>query len=726
MTVATELYANNASSNLAGNITNVATTANLTPGSGTLFPSPGANQFFHATLTDAATGLLNEIVVVTNVTGDTVTMIRGVEGTTALAWLAGDFFSNLITAGTLENLVQPGVLQIQSGNYGTDGGSANALNVSLAIIPVSLASIIGSAFRVKKSAAANTSAVTMVLGGLASTPVVHADGTPLTSGELPANGIFTVVYDGTNFVLQSTSAAGTVTLSQLQIQPGNYSSDTGTANAMVVTLSPVPASLASIIGTPIRVNKGVSNNTGSATLKVNTLATTAVVWGDGSAMRNGDLPGGALFTVAYDGTAFVLQSVPDATLTSASAQAQAGNYAADTGAANAYACTLTPALGAHTVGLPIRVLISNSNTTASTLNPGPGVKSIKNADGSALVSGQLVAGGIAEFKYDGTNYQLVPLQAGTVTPAQLQTQTGNYHADSGTANAMVVALSPVPASLASMLGSAIRIEKAGSPNTTATTLALNGFTATPITWGDGTAMRSGDLPGGSLIEVSYDGTNFTLLSTPNVPSTVASSQAQGTNYAADTGSANSYSCTLSPALAAHTTGMPIRVKIAHNNTGGSTFNPGPGAVVVHDSDGKAVTGGMIAIGMIAEFIYNGTAYQLMNPALGATLSTNGFIILPGGFYMQWGTESFATGAGNPWFDHAFTFPIAFPNNCFNVVATGQDKFNGTSPGGGGGVLDIVIVDDSTVTTTGATLHIDNNVGTNLTGTHSVFWQAIGN
>jgi microcystin-dependent protein len=95
----TVLFANNASTALAGGITNVATTANLTTGSGALFPSPDAGQYFVATFTDAATGLLREIVHVTAVSGDAVTMVRAQEGTTALAWDSGDFFVNQWTAG---------------------------------------------------------------------------------------------------------------------------------------------------------------------------------------------------------------------------------------------------------------------------------------------------------------------------------------------------------------------------------------------------------------------------------------------------------------------------------------------------------------------------------------------------------------------------------------------------------------------------------------------------
>ena len=106
---ATVLFANNASTTLAGAITNSSLTANLASGTGVLFPSPGAGQYFVGTFTDAATGLLNEIVWVTNITGDVITMTRAQEGTTAKAWHAGDFFANLWTAGQAA-LLTPGSL----------------------------------------------------------------------------------------------------------------------------------------------------------------------------------------------------------------------------------------------------------------------------------------------------------------------------------------------------------------------------------------------------------------------------------------------------------------------------------------------------------------------------------------------------------------------------------------------------------------------------------------
>lgn len=100
------LFANNASSTLAGAITSSAISCNVASGGGAKFPDPGLNEFFVMTFTDNATGLLNEIVWVTAVTGDTFTLIRAQEGTDALNWLAGDACAQLWTAGQAGAMVQ--------------------------------------------------------------------------------------------------------------------------------------------------------------------------------------------------------------------------------------------------------------------------------------------------------------------------------------------------------------------------------------------------------------------------------------------------------------------------------------------------------------------------------------------------------------------------------------------------------------------------------------------
>lgn len=97
MTLSTQLYANNASTTLAANIGTSDTTFTVTSASG--FPSPGAGQFFLATL--AYSGVI-EIVKVTGVSGSTFTGItRGQEGTGTSAFPSGAVIECRVTAGTL-------------------------------------------------------------------------------------------------------------------------------------------------------------------------------------------------------------------------------------------------------------------------------------------------------------------------------------------------------------------------------------------------------------------------------------------------------------------------------------------------------------------------------------------------------------------------------------------------------------------------------------------------
>ena len=99
----TFLFANEAESTLAMPVTPSDTSLVLVAGGGAEFPELSANEMFVITLVDAATTTFNEIMWVTAVTDDTLTVIRAQEGTTALNWVAGDLVNMYITAGTNAN-----------------------------------------------------------------------------------------------------------------------------------------------------------------------------------------------------------------------------------------------------------------------------------------------------------------------------------------------------------------------------------------------------------------------------------------------------------------------------------------------------------------------------------------------------------------------------------------------------------------------------------------------
>lgn len=82
--------ANNAYGTLNAGITDSDTTIVLQAGEGARFPSLGAGDYFYATLIDTTNNL--EIVKVTARSTDTMTIVRGQDGTTARAFSTNDRF----------------------------------------------------------------------------------------------------------------------------------------------------------------------------------------------------------------------------------------------------------------------------------------------------------------------------------------------------------------------------------------------------------------------------------------------------------------------------------------------------------------------------------------------------------------------------------------------------------------------------------------------------------
>lgn len=133
-------FGNNVVSSLASDITASQTAIPVMPGDGALFSniltsdfnnnSTTLRNYAKITLTDSGETAF-EICHLTAVSGDTLTVIRGQEGTPAKGWSLKDVIANYATRGS-ENAF-PQIAHIQSGFYtsGIAGGSANALTLEL-------------------------------------------------------------------------------------------------------------------------------------------------------------------------------------------------------------------------------------------------------------------------------------------------------------------------------------------------------------------------------------------------------------------------------------------------------------------------------------------------------------------------------------------------------------------------------------------------------------------
>lgn len=94
------------------------------------------------------------------------------------------------------------------GNYLVDTGAANAYVVTLAAgQTASLAAGLPVQF---KAVNANTGASTLNVNATGVKNILNIDGSTLTPGQIPANGIINVIYDGTQYLMLGERASGWV------------------------------------------------------------------------------------------------------------------------------------------------------------------------------------------------------------------------------------------------------------------------------------------------------------------------------------------------------------------------------------------------------------------------------------------------------------------------------------------------------------------------------------
>ena len=99
------LFTNNAATTLASSINNSVTSLTVATGTGALFPTLGAGQYFFCTLANTAGTV--EIIKVTARSGDTFsTIIRGQDNTSAVSWNSGDKVELRLVNADLTNFPQ--------------------------------------------------------------------------------------------------------------------------------------------------------------------------------------------------------------------------------------------------------------------------------------------------------------------------------------------------------------------------------------------------------------------------------------------------------------------------------------------------------------------------------------------------------------------------------------------------------------------------------------------
>lgn len=95
-------FANNATTTLASGINSSVTSLTVATGTGALFPTLSAGDYFYCTLANTSGTI--EIIKVTARSTDTFTIARGQDNTTATSWLTGDKVELRLVKATLNDL----------------------------------------------------------------------------------------------------------------------------------------------------------------------------------------------------------------------------------------------------------------------------------------------------------------------------------------------------------------------------------------------------------------------------------------------------------------------------------------------------------------------------------------------------------------------------------------------------------------------------------------------
>lgn len=118
--------------------------------------------------------------------------------------------------------------------YGTDGGSTDDYVISLAPTPTAYNNMIGVPITFKANTA-NTGACTLNINSLGAKTIKKNYNSDLITGDIVANQIITVVYDGTNFQMQ-THLPPTPSTYKL-ISATSYTTDTGSSIALTTIMT---------------------------------------------------------------------------------------------------------------------------------------------------------------------------------------------------------------------------------------------------------------------------------------------------------------------------------------------------------------------------------------------------------------------------------------------------------------------------------------------------------
>lgn len=263
-----EQFVNLTWATLAAGMDAVQTTMPLTTGHGARFGTIATGNKIRIVLLDALKNV-SEVMYMTGISGDTATVLRGQDGTTATTHLAGDRLEARIGKSSMETMRQP--VHIQQGTETLLGSVAGVDNITAAANPTLIAQMpIGSLWKLPAAGANTGAAATLNVDGQGPVSLLRPDGTALQQNDIPAGNYLCLIEKrAADCILLNPAGLLAQRITQLDARHA------GNAQTVSVTMATNAVTIAALNSVPLTFRSATA--TDGSTAQVSTQSANLVI-----------------------------------------------------------------------------------------------------------------------------------------------------------------------------------------------------------------------------------------------------------------------------------------------------------------------------------------------------------------------------------------------------------------------------------------------------------------